>query len=308
MNLNQENINQFLDKYIKYVDELSDKHNYSSNIKHVLYVIVPAFVIKYGINNESTILKCFDNVKVYIRNHNENVNAAFNRSLKKKEDGYYTDKFITVNPFSSSSLATILDNLIHEFNHAINSINNEIIVTNDLIKVRTGITTLNYDKETIKYIGKSNETILEELLNTSQVEEVITIIKSFSKYNIDNSELSTTLYSLNKELGNNDFKSNAYYYQKELCRILIDNKTFTPTINNLRFKGLIDDIPSLFDNVIGEKDSFNKLNSLLTEMYNLIIKYSTSRLLKNRYLNKIKSISKEVTNLIEDYEKKCIFK
>ena len=308
MNLNQDNINQFFDKYISFVDEISDKYKYNKNIKHLLYIIIPAFVSKYGIINESTVLDCFRNTKIYIREHNPNVQAAFNRSLKKDEKGYYTEKFITVNPFSDSSLSLILDNFIHEFNHAVNSVNNEIILSKDIIKVRTGITTLNYNRDDMTFIGKSDETVLEELLNTAQTEEIINIIKSFNKFNIDNSELSNALFSIKQELGTKDYVSSAYNYQKKICEELINNKTFTPTVNNLRFKGLIEDIPELFDNIIGEKGSFEKLNTILTDMYHMIIKYTNSTLFKNRYLNKIKGYTNDLTRLIEEYDKKCIFK
>ena len=308
MNLNQDNINQFFDKYISFVDEISDKYKYNKNIKHLLYIIIPAFVSKYGINNESTVLDCFRNTKIYIREHNPNVQAAFNRSLKKDEKGYYTEKFITVNPFSDSSLSLILDNFIHEFNHAVNSVNNEIILSKGIIKVRTGITTLNYNRDDMTFIGKSDETVLEELLNTAQTEEIINIIKSFNKFNIDNSELSNALFSIKQELGTKDYVSSAYNYQKKICEVLINNRTFTPTVNNLRFKGLIEDIPELFDNIIGEKGSFEKLNTILTDMYYMIIKYTNSMLFKNRYLNKIKGYTNDLTRLIEEYDKKCIFK
>ena len=308
MNINQDNINQMLNKYILFVDELSTEFNYSNNIKHLLYVIVPAFVIKYGIDNESTILNCFRKVKVYISSHSKNVQASFNRNIKKNDEGYYTEKFITVNPFNDTSLSRILDNFIHEFNHAVNSINNEIIVSKDIIRVRTGLTTLNYNKEDLSYIDKSDETVLEELLNTSQTEEIINIIKSFNKYNIENQELYNTLYNINQEIGDENYKSDAYSYQKHVCESLINNKTFTPTINNLRFKGLIEDIPELFDNVMGEKDKYKKLNEILSDMYIIINKYSNSSFFKNRYLSKIRSLSKEVTEIIKEYESKCIFK
>ena len=308
MDINQENINLFLNKYVSFVNEISERMQYNNNIKHLLYIIVPAFVAKYGINNEQTVLNCFRNTKVYIREHNKNVSAAFNRSLRKEGSKYYTDKFITVNSFSKSSLSTIIDNIVHEFNHAINSINNEIIVTDDLIKVRTGLTTLNYDKEKIVFLNKSNETVLEEILNTTQTEEVIEVIKSFSSYYIENSELANSLFSLKKELGHKKYSSDAYSYHKKICTILMDNKTFTPTINNLRFKGLIEDIPSLFDNVVGEEGSYVKLNENLTELHNLIIKYSESKMFKTRYLKKIKIVSDDITRIIEDYDKKCIFK
>ena len=308
MFLDQKIINLLFKNYVSFIDDISKEYDYNDNIKHLLYIIVPAFVAKYGVNNEPTILKCFKNVKIYIREHNENVTAAFNRSLKKGSDGYYTEKFITVSPFNDSSLSSILDNLIHEFNHAINSVNNEIIVTDDLIKVRTGLSTLNYEKKDMTFIEKSNETVLEELLNTAQSEDVINIIRSFSKYNIENLEISNAIYNIDKELGEENYTSNAYKFQKQVCDVLINNKTFIPTANKLRLKGTTEDIPEMFDNVIGEKGSYEKLNDLLTEMYFEIIKYGNSTVLKNKYLNKIKALTNEVSKLIIDYNNKCIFR
>ncbi len=308
MNLNQENINDFLNKYISFVDEISENNNYDNNIRHLLYVIVPSFVIKYGINNELTIKECFKNIKVYVREHPEYIQAAFNRTLKKKDNNYYTEKYITVNPFTNSSLSVILDNFIHEFNHAINSYNNEIILKDDMIKIRTGLSTLNYNREDMSFIEKSEEIVLEELLNTSQTEEIFNIIKSFNKFNIDNQELSNTLYNVKQENNVKDYESEAYYYQKKICERLINNKTFTPTINNLRFKGFIEDIPNLFDNVTGDKNDYKKLNDLLNDMHTMILKYSESKLFKGKYLSKIKELSNGVTRIIDDYEKKCIFK
>lgn len=307
--LNQENINPFIDKYINFVDELSKEMNYESNIKHLLYVIVPAFVYKYGINNSSLILDTFKKVKIYIRNSEDKyVTASFNRVLIKEGSKYKTEKYVVINELTDSNLSTIIDNIVHEFNHAINSINNEIIETEKLVKVRCGISFLNYNKKDLKFINKSDENTLEEILNTSQTEDVINIIKNFNNYKIDNQEFSLLVYNIYKEIGNKDFVSDAYYYQKTICKSLIDNKTFTPTINNLRFKGLVEDVPSLFDNVIGRSNSYKKLNRLLTDMHIYILKYSSAKLFKNMYLNKIRSLTKDVNNLIYEYDQKCIFK
>lgn len=308
MNLNQDNINPFINKYILFVDELSKEMNYNNNIKHLLYVIVPAFVLKYGINNSSYIESCFKKVKVYIKNSEDKyVTASFNRRLVKEGSSYYTEKYIVVNDFYLSNLSTIIDNFVHEFNHAVNSLNNEIIETDKYIKVRCGIAFLNYQKKDLVFVGKSNENALEEILNTKETEEIINIIKEFVSFKIDNQEFSNLIYTINKEIANN-YVSDAYYYQKTICKSLVNNKTFTPTINNLRFKGNVEDVEKLFDDVIGEKDSYKRLNNLLTDMHTYIIKYSNAKLFKNRYLNKIKSLTKDVNNLILEYDNKCIFR
>ena len=38
------------------IDKISDMYNYDSNIRHLLYIIIPAFIIKYGIINERKVL------------------------------------------------------------------------------------------------------------------------------------------------------------------------------------------------------------------------------------------------------------
>ncbi len=309
MDLTQENINLFLNKYIEFVNQISSENNYENNIKHLLYLIVPAFVYKYGINNESSILECFEKVKIYTTNEkNEYVKATFNRILKKDINGYYTEKYIMINDYSLTDLPSLIDDIIHEFNHAINSINNEITYDDKYIYVRTGLSKVVYDKETLKHLKNGNEVALEEILNTSQTEEIMNILNYFGDFKIENYELNSMLHALKNEIGVEPYKSNAYQYQKYICDELINNKTFTPTISNLRLKGFIEDIPNLFDNVIGRENSYKRLNSLLTEMHELIIKYSNAHFFKKNILNKIRSKSNDIIGLIKEYDDKTIFK
>ncbi len=309
MNLTQENINEYLEKYISIIDKISEDKEYDVNIRHLLYLIVPAFICKYGVANEKSILECFKNINVYFTDIKErNVAATFNRILKKDDVGFYTEKYIMLNNYSEAKLSSLIDSIVHEFNHAINSINNEITYDKDYVYVRTGISRITYDKNNLQFVKKSDEVALEEVLNTAQSEEIINIINSFNKFSINNSELANMIYVLNSESGKEGYESEAYQYQKMICNELINNKTFTPTISNLRFKGFIEDIPKLFDDVIGIENSYKKLNRLLTEIHDLIIKYSNRVIFTSRLLNKIKNKSIEVIDLIEDYDKKCIFR
>ncbi len=309
MNLSQENINSFLSKYINFVNELSKEYNYTDNIRHLLYLIIPAFIVKYGSSYENSILECFRKVKIYISDTKDKVvTASFNRTLNRNSSGYYTEKFVVINNYSDSSLPDLIDNIVHEFNHAINSLNNEIYYDDNTVMVRTGLSTLNYDRKTLNFIGKSDTVSLEEILNTIQTEEVINIINSFGKYSIENLEFSNMLYALKSEINGEKFESLAYSYQKYICKELLNNKTFTPTVNNLRFKGFVTDIPHLFDDVIGVSGSYKKLNKLLTEIHTLILKYNDQKLFKNRTLNKIKEKTYDVDKLIKDYDSKCIYK
>ena len=189
MNISQDNINKFLEKYISFVDRISNKYNYQDNIRHLLYLIVPGFVIKYGVSNESLILRCFEEVIIFVSGtENQVVTASFNRKLFKSGSLYTTNKYIVINEYKKANLTNLIDSIVHEYNHAVNSINNEISYDDKYVKLRTGLSYLVYDKNTLKFIYKSKESYLEEVINTEQTEEIINIINSFGNYKISNIE------------------------------------------------------------------------------------------------------------------------
>lgn len=309
MNIDNIDINAFIDKYISFVDRVSDKHGYESNIRHLLYVIIPAFILKYDIKNEKNILRCFEEVPIVVTGtENQNITASFNRRILRDGDGYKTLKIILLNQYRTGNLTDLLDSIIHEYNHAVNSINNEISYDDKVIKVRTGISYIIYDRKTLVYLKKSDEVALEEILNTMQTEEIINIINSFGRKNITNYEFNNMLSVLNTEIGKDKFKSEAYSYDSLLTSELVKNKTFTPTICNLRLSGMVEDVPYLFDNVLGKEGEFSRLNKLLTDIHKKEVDYSKKTLFKGKILNDIKSDSLKVISLIREYDNKCIYK
>lgn len=309
MILTQDNINSFLNKYITFVNKISDYYNYDNNIRHLLYLIVPGFVAKYGISNEKSILVCFEKVRIYISGTEDNtVTATFNRILRRNGNNYYTEKYVVLNQYKKASFTNMFDNIIHEFNHAVNSLNNEISLDDKYIKLRTGLCYLVYDRKNMKFLYKSNESFLEEVINTEQTEEIINIINSFGNYTIENVEFNNTLHVLKNEIVGNNYISDSYAFQSLVCDILMKNKTFYPTISNLRFKGFVNDIPIMFDGIIGKNGSYQYLNVLLKKIYNLQIKYSKSLFFKKIILNKIKLKAQELLSIIKEYDNKCIYK
>ena len=302
-------INKLLNRYVDFVDKISSDNHYENNIRHLLYLVVPAFIFKYGVDKESTILKCFENVKIIISGtEDKQVLASFNRRLVRDRDGYHTIKYVVINKYRTTpSISELLDSIIHEFNHAINSINNEILYDDKYIKVRTGLSYLIYDRKNLTFIRKSNEVNLEEIINTKQTEEIVNIINSFNDIDVENVEFKTTLYTINNEI-NKVYKSNAYEFDTYICEELMKNKTFIPTICNLRFKGFVEDIGSLFDNVMGRDGAYDELNDLLSEIHSLEIKYVTRHLFKNKILNKLRNKSQRVMDIVKEYDDKCVYK
>lgn len=312
MKITQENINMMLERYIMFVNEISNENKYENNIRHLLYIIVPAFILKYGPENENTILKCFREVKIHISKNEDNVvTAYFVRSPKKiieeSKERFYTEKHIVLNEYKTASITNLFDNIIHEFNHAVNSMNNEISYDDKILLIRTGISYLKYDKNTLNFLKKSDDFILEEIINTAQTEEIMDIINSFSNYKIMNEEFNNALYSLNNEIGKK-YQSKAYYLQSYICKELIKNQTFISTIAKLRFKGFVENIPGWFNDIIGEDKVYEKMIVLLNEIFELEQSYAKSIVFKNYKLNKIKGKITIVLNIIDDFTSKCIFK
>lgn len=309
MYLDKSNCNSFFNKYVNFVDKISSFFKYEDNIRHLLYLIVPAFVLKYGISNESVILKCFESTKIYVSGTEERmVTAYFSRNIKKENNNYYTSKYIVLNEYKKASFTNLIDSIVHEFNHAVNSFNNEIKCDDKIICLRTGVSYMIYDKETLKFLRKSSDVYLEEIINTQQSEEIINIINSFNLLDVENVELSNMLYVLKNEIKNDKYKSNSYSFQSYICKELMQNKTFLPTISKLRFKGFVDNISDLFDDIIGKKGSYNHMCRLLEEIFNLELKYINSKFFKKGYLAIIRKKALEVISIISDYDNKCIYK
>ena len=74
---------------------------------------------------------------------------------------YKTTKFMVIQNYQKNSLVDLLDNLVHEFNHALNSSINEIKITKNYLYLRTGLTYRVYKKEDLSFIRKDKSYLLE---------------------------------------------------------------------------------------------------------------------------------------------------
>lgn len=314
MNITQENVNEFFLRYKNYVDNDNKLKNIDINIKHLLYVIIPAFIIKYGIENENIIFKCFSNTNIILSDNNDkNIMAYYTRELSKdssKEyEAYLTKEYVVINNKNDLIYINMIDSIIHEFNHAVNSINNEIMFDERLVKLRTGLSFVEYEKTNLNVaINKDNSYILEEIINTKQTEDIFDIILSFSKYNINDTEISNSIQTIRREIGDNKYQSDAYFFQSYICKQLMDNKTFIPTIEKLRLKGEVLDVENWFDNIIGEKDQYNRMIDLLLEIQELEKKYSTASFFKKSLIKKVRIKSNELMDIIERFNNSCVYK
>ena len=208
--MDETSLNTLLERCRNTVDEIAAIYRYPSNITHLLYLIVPAFIIKYGYDQERYLFKAFTEIPVLILDSGDKVYQAYYSSIPEKgENGYVTRKGIVLKHYQDIDLMQLLDNLTHEFNHAVNSIHNEILEKEDRLYIRTGLTYVIYDKNTLKPISKEDNSIVEEIINTKQTEMLIDIINSFNQYTIHDREISNTLYSIGNSITNKRYRSGA---------------------------------------------------------------------------------------------------
>lgn len=307
MNYTNEFINKLINDEVLFCDSLSEKYSYPENIVHLLYVIIPAFILKYGISNRKLIEDCFDSVPIMINDKQDSIYQAFYYSKPNYVGSdIITSKGIVLQNYKDIGLMQLVDNLVHEFNHAINSLNNEIKV-DKYVLVRTGIVYNYFDKNNLSFIKKSEDVIIEEVINTKQTELIIDIIKSFSKYDINNTIVLNTLYAIYHSFDVN-YKSNSYLLESLVCKEILDNKTFISTFEALRFDGQVDDLHNFFDNIVGSSGSLIKLSKYLNKSLELQKQYSKTKFLKKYKFNQIIEVNKQALEIVKKFNNNTVYK
>ena len=294
----------YFEKYKKIIDELSSYNEYDGNIKHLLYVIIPAFVCKYGLEREKLILKCLkETIFTVIENGNIGQEAFFDRRIIKRNNTLLVQKYIVINGLKKNEYIDLIDSVVHEFNHAVNSMINEIVITNSEIKLRTGLSYLIYSEKNSK---KTDSYLLEEIINTKQSEEIISIIYNF-KYNGNDEEIRNLLDTIIREKKHEKYISSAYSIFMQCCNKLLENKTFMKTVEIYRLNGDVNYIEKWFDDISGESGQLNNLISLLIKLEQLINKYEKT-FFKNRIKLKILNIMNQINKISEDFSLSTVYK
>lgn len=288
-----------------FIDNICDGYNYDNNIRHLLYIIIPAFIIKYGFNKEKLILNAFRDIRIMITNEKRDFVKAFYSSKPILENGEYkTVKYMVLQNYNETNLVDLYDNLVHEFNHAINSYNNEIKVGKNYLYLRTGLTFRVFRKSDLSFVRKDPSYMLEEIINTEQTSDIINIIKGFDQSNPD---IANTIYAINSETGHK-YNSNSYFLEGYVCKQILENKTFIRTLETLRINGDVYDINKWFDNITGEEGSYKELIKLLNDIYNLELEYSNKKMFRSFTLGKIKDAARSVMRIVDKFNNNVVYR
>ena len=302
MNIKDNDKIKLLTKYKSKIDLISEKYQYTNNIKHLLYIIIPAFVIKYGLKEEPLILNCLNEVPIFITGKEDPKYQALYISYPiEKNNEIKIKKQILLNRYEGLPYLNLIDNIIHEFNHAVNSFKKSILYKDNNFYLRTGLSTIKYDLNNFKKIEKSKEIILEEIINSKQTETIIEIIKSLSSLQIENIEIQNALLSIKGSI-KDKYTSNSYYVLKHYCQTLLNNQTFFLTLENLRINGNIFDIEDWFNHIYGS----NKYQTLINLLYNIYELQNKEKVLFK--VKKIKKIGLKIIKLSEIFNQNCHIK
>jgi len=299
MNLSDKTFNELIVYLKKKIDLVAKKYNYTHDIKRILYISIPAFIIKYGFDNKDIIIKALDDVPIILQKKVEKVFQAFYTSIPFKIDSkIITKKCIVLYQYDGKPFLELMDNIIHEYNHAVNSMLNEIKEDDEYVYLRTGLMYSKYSKNYEFENSKDESYILEEIINTKQTEEIVDIINSFNKYEILDSDVKEAISCIGGLIDKN-YKSEAYFLQSKLCQSLMNNHTLISVLASNRFLGNIDGIEFFFDNITGEDGSYKEIINILNKSVKLEEEYSKSKLFRMGKIRKIRNLYLRANQIID---------
>ena len=137
MNINEKILNNIFDESQQFINNSLSKYNYNEEIQKILLLIIPSFIIKYGYENKNKIFKTFNEVSMKITKEEEKIYQAYYVSIPNHTNNIITTtKYIIVHNYKDKKLIELIDNIIHEYNHAINSLINEIKEDENNIYIR----------------------------------------------------------------------------------------------------------------------------------------------------------------------------
>ena len=136
---------------------------------------------------------------------------------------------------------------------------------------------------------------------------IIDIIKSFNDYDIKNTVVKNTLYSIYHSIDSN-YRSNSYLLESMICRKLLENKTFLSTLETLRFEGEVSEIHNFFDTIVGKDGSLLELCKYLNKILELQMVLLKTKWFKSVKINKIKDYNTKALEIVERFNQNTIYK
>ena len=253
-------VNQLFDYSKCMVDSLTKKNSQDEDIKNILYLVFAGMVSYYGYENINDICKAFSNKFIYdskrqffkyikdknikVSNINDTMGTFIQRaSLKNTPFGDYYNVDNTIFIFKSVfyDMIELIDTVVHEYNHLLNSLNKPIVDIDSKIYLRCGLRLTSFDEKNNPVYNYN----IEEGMNVLQTMQIVNKILYFSNFSIKDKKLADIL----NHIKNSDYNSKGHGYESVINLIgpLYQNSSFKSLVNSTRITGNVKTFSDYFD-------------------------------------------------------------
>ena len=267
--------------YSKFLVDQINKSKYCPQELRVLqYVIFAGMISYYGFEYVDTIYKAFADPNFYYTNSslseimesNNIFDPSVENSIKNGDVGafvllrfgknglgkLYVNRDIYIIYTNDSNPDELLEKVVHEVNHVINSINNPICIKGGNEAVRSGLSIIGLVDAERSY------NMLEESVNVLQSAEIVEHILAFTQCDVKNAEIKRLLDKIKYAYGS---KREGLGYENvvPLIRPLYLNSEFNKVVKRQRMVGRIVPIKEHFERKVGD-GSYNEFCKTLDEL------------------------------------------
>ena len=107
MDINDNVLNELFKMTKIIVNNDLKRNNYNSDINHLLYIIIPAFIIRYNIKNQNKIINTFKEVPIVLFEKEDRVHQAYYVSIPSiTNNKIKTRKYIGINHYANANIQT----------------------------------------------------------------------------------------------------------------------------------------------------------------------------------------------------------
>ena len=262
-----ESVNYLLNYSKLMVDEISQNKASQNDFKSFQYLIFAGMISYYGFEHIDAIYKAFHNTEFI--NVSSDSNGVFDEAGRRTtadcqtvlsfRNGKYHIKNSIRYLLSISDVSQLLDCLIHEVNHVVNSVMSPICKRDSSLVYRMGVNIYALDD------SFSESEILEETFNVLQTQEIKGHIRSFLNYSIYDSNIAATLDILRRAKVN--WGEIGYESVVPDIKPLYLHRDFNCLLKENRLSGDIKEIRFAFDQKVGI-GSFVDLSNHLEAIWN----------------------------------------
>lgn len=247
------------------VEQAGRVKSYPKELKEIQYLIFAGMISYYGFEHINEIYNAFIKTNfVYsdepildiLRKKSEIYKGSVNKLyiceatkaflehkfLTNRAGKFFINRTIYLSDDKKCPLDTFLEYAIHEVNHVVNSVTNDICKRDGNVVFRMGLYVSG-----LRGTNVEEGLIFEESVNVLQSVEILDEILRFGDYNIEDDDIRRVIDKLKVASENRYRKSSGYEHTVPIVRPLYESPTFKSMVKEKRLDGSIKEIREAFD-------------------------------------------------------------